>query len=59
MIKNGSKIFGLNERFNTEQDGKGVGLYLIHNQINSLGGTITVDSEINKGALFTIVFPTH
>lgn len=59
MIKNGSKIFGLNERFNTEQDGKGVGLYLIHNQINSLGGTITVDSELNKGALFTIVFPTQ
>ncbi|WP_405410392.1 PAS domain S-box protein [Maribacter sp. Asnod1-A12] len=58
MDKNGDKIFGLNQRFNNEQEGKGVGLFLIRNQINSLGGTISVFSSPNKGAEFRIVFPT-
>jgi len=57
MEKNGDKIFVLNQRFNNNQDGKGVGLYLIQNQIHSLGGQITVESEVNKGATFCITFP--
>ena len=57
MEKNGDKIFGLNQRFNDTQEGKGVGLYLIQNQINSLGGAISVESEPNKGATFSVVFP--
>tara|TARA_R110002051_G_scaffold64139_1_gene116740 strand:+ start:20786 stop:21838 length:1053 start_codon:yes stop_codon:yes gene_type:complete len=58
MNENGNKIFGLNQRFNNEQEGKGVGLFLIKNQINSLGGTISVASCPNKGTEFRIVFPT-
>lgn len=57
MEKNGDNVFGLNQRFNKTQEGKGVGLYLIRNQITSLGGTITVDSKLNKGATFCITFP--
>lgn len=57
MEQNGDKIFGLHQRFNTAQEGKGVGLYLIHNQLTSLGGSITVDSTLNKGATFSITFP--
>lgn len=57
LEKNGDKIFGLNQRFDTTQEGKGVGLYLIKNQLNSLGGEITVTSEPNKGATFYITFP--
>jgi PAS domain S-box-containing protein len=58
MKKNGDKIFGLNQRFNDVQEGKGVGLFLIKNQINSLGGTISLASSPNKGTEFRIVFPT-
>ncbi|MEH6512903.1 MAG: PAS domain-containing sensor histidine kinase [Maribacter arcticus] len=57
MEKNGDKIFELNQRFNDTQEGKGVGLYLIQNQINSLGGAISVESEPNKGATFSVAFP--
>ncbi len=57
MEKNGDKIFGLNQRFNDTQEGKGIGLYLIQNQINSLGGKISVESAPNKGATFSIAFP--
>ncbi|MCK0134404.1 PAS domain-containing sensor histidine kinase [Arenibacter sp. S6351L] len=56
MEKFGSKIFGLNQKFHNNGDSKGVGLYLVYNHINSLGGTIAVESEVNKGATFTITF---
>ncbi|MGB3151814.1 MAG: PAS domain-containing sensor histidine kinase [Maribacter sp.] len=58
MEKVGHKIFGLGERFDDSKDGKGVGLYLIHNQLKSLNGSITVKSELDKGATFYIRFTT-
>jgi len=50
------KIFTLNQRFHEHIDSKGVGLYLVHNHVTNLGGTVTVDSKVNEGATFTIVF---
>ena len=50
------KIFGLHQKFHDHADSKGIGLYLVHNHITSLGGTITVDSKINRGTTFTITF---
>jgi PAS domain S-box-containing protein len=41
------KIFGLYKRFHTNEDSKGIGLYLIHSQITALGGNIEVESEEN------------
>ncbi len=59
MDKTGHQIFTSNERFNEAEEGKGVGLYLIQNQIASLGGEITVKSELNLGATFSIRFKTN
>lgn len=56
MDKVKDKIFGLNQRFNDQADSKGIGLYLVYNHIISLGGRIAVDSEPDKGAVFTISF---
>lgn len=56
MEKVGHLIFNLNETFHDNKDSKGVGLYLVHNQVTSLGGSITVDSEVHKGTTFTIRF---
>ena len=50
------KIFGLYQKFHSNTDGKGIGLYLIHSEITALGGTIEVDSEVNVGTTFTITF---
>ena len=50
------KIFGLHQKFHNHVDSKGIGLYLVHNHITSLGGEITVESEINKGARFIVSF---
>ena len=51
----GSKIFGLYRRFHTKHaEGKGMGLFMVKTQVESLGGEIHVKSEVNKGTEFTI-----
>jgi two-component system chemotaxis sensor kinase CheA len=37
--------------------GRGIGLNLVQDRIKELGGTIHVQSEANKGTVFTIVIP--
>ncbi len=56
MDKVGHLIFNLDQRFHSKEDSKGVGLYLIHNYVTSLGGTILVDSKVDQGTTFTILF---
>jgi len=56
MEKVKNKIFGLYQRFHNNRDSKGIGLYLVHSQVTSLGGRIKVESEVDKGAKFTITF---
>lgn len=50
------KIFGLHQKFHTNIDGNGIGLYLVYNHITGLGGRISVESKINEGAKFIITF---
>lgn len=56
MEKNKDKIFGLYQRFHNHPDSKGLGLYLVKSQVESMGGTITVDSKVGKGTTFTLNF---
>lgn len=56
MDKAKDRIFGLNQTFHTNTDAKGIGLFLVKKQVAEMGGTITVDSEKNKGTTFTITF---
>jgi len=51
-----NKVFGLHQTFNDHIDSNGIGLYLVHNHVNNLGGHITLESQINKGASFIITF---
>lgn len=50
----GQKIFKLYERLHYNIEGKGLGLYLIKTQIESLNGKIEVYSKPLEGALFTV-----
>ena len=56
MNKFGSKIFGLYQRFHNKIDGKGLGLYIVKSQIESMDGKIDVESEVDAGTTFKISF---
>lgn len=50
------KLFKLYQRFHENSDGKGLGLYLTKSQIEALGGTIEIESEVGKGTVFILKF---
>ena len=56
LVKNEDKIFGLYQRFHNYPDSKGLGLYLVKSQIEAMGGSIEVESQVNKGTQFTLTF---
>lgn len=56
---NATKIFGLYQRFHTSIEGRGLGLYLVKTQLESLGGQISVASTPDNGTSFTISLPIN
>ncbi len=56
MEKVKDRIFGMHQRFHEHNDSKGIGLYLVHHHISSMGGSITVNSEPDQGTSFIIRF---
>ncbi|MGV3599212.1 MAG: PAS domain S-box protein [Bacteroidota bacterium] len=56
LEKYGKKLFGLYKTFHGNSDARGVGLFITKNQVDAMGGSITVESELNKGTIFKIYF---
>lgn len=56
LERHGHKLFGLHKTFHRHKEAKGVGLYLTKTQIEAMGGAISAESEVGKGAIFTIKF---
>ena len=54
LDRNGDKVFGMYKTFTDNSDSKGIGLFITKNQIDAMGGNITVESEINIGTTFKI-----
>lgn len=54
LTKNGHKIFGMYKKFSTHKDSRGIGLFITKNQIDAMGGSITVESEPNLGTTFKV-----
>lgn len=57
MANQRENVFKLYKRFHLHVAGKGLGLYLVKTQIEVLEGTISVESELNKGTSFSIYLP--
>jgi signal transduction histidine kinase len=55
--KNSEKLFRLYERFDTSIEGKGMGMYMMKAQVDSLNGNITVKSALDTGTQITIELP--
>jgi PAS domain S-box-containing protein len=52
------EVFGLYKRFHTDIEGKGIGLYMVKTQVETLGGSIHVSSQPNIGSIFSVELPT-
>jgi D-xylose ABC transporter substrate-binding protein len=48
------KVFQLYKRFHFHVEGRGIGLFLVKTQVDSLGGKIEIESEVNKGTTINI-----
>ncbi|WP_339658110.1 PAS domain S-box protein [Flavobacterium frigidarium] len=54
LKRNGDKIFGMYKTFTDNVDSKGIGLFITKNQIEAMGGSVTIDSTLGKGTTFKI-----
>ncbi len=56
LERHGDKIFGLYKTFTQTPNSRGVGLFITRNQIEAMGGKVTVESEVGVGTVFKIHF---
>ncbi|TQE73910.1 PAS domain-containing sensor histidine kinase [Leptospira noguchii] len=56
MKKYGDKLFGMYKTFHNNKDAKGIGLFITKNQVEAMGGKIEVESRLNNGTTFKIIF---
>lgn len=52
----GDKMFGMYKTFHRNPDAKGIGLFITRNQVETMGGSISVTSTVNIGTTFKIKF---
>lgn len=50
------KLFDPYTRFHLHVEGRGIGLFLVKSHVESLGGAIELDSQLNVGTTFRIYF---
>ncbi|EDM36841.1 histidine kinase sensor protein [Pedobacter sp. BAL39] len=56
LERHGQELFGMYKTFTGNPDGRGVGLFISKNQIEAMGGRVTVDSKVGDGTSFRIYF---
>jgi signal transduction histidine kinase len=56
LKKYGDSLFGLYKTFHKHEEARGLGLHLTKNQIESMKGTVSVESEVGVGTTFKIIF---
>jgi diguanylate cyclase len=56
LKKYGDKVFGLYKTFTDRKDSRGIGLFITKNQINAMGGKVTVNSIPGVGTTFKVFF---
>ncbi|NJN41305.1 MAG: ATP-binding protein [Flammeovirgaceae bacterium] len=56
LKKYGHLIFKMRKTFHRHPDSRGIGLFMVKNQVDSMGGEITLESKENVGTTITINF---
>jgi PAS domain S-box-containing protein len=58
LVRNKDKIFGMYKTFHGNPDAVGLGLFMVKNHIESMGGRIEIESQVDKGTTFNLYFAT-
>ncbi|CAN5207403.1 hypothetical protein BH23BAC2_BH23BAC2_13340 [soil metagenome] len=56
LDQHGDKMFGMYKTFHRNPEAKGIGLFITRNQVETMGGSISVTSTVNIGTTFKIKF---
>jgi len=57
LMRDGDKLFRMSSRLHTDKEGKGLGLFLVKHQIETMGGRIEVESKLGEGSVFRVYLP--
>jgi len=57
LVKFGDNLFKMHKRFHDHVEGKGLGLYLVKQQVEAMNGEITAKSKPETGTVFHMRFP--
>jgi len=52
-------IFEMFYRASEQSEGSGLGLYIVKNAVDKMGGVVMVNSEVGEGTSFKIVLPNQ
>ncbi|MFD2517216.1 PAS domain-containing sensor histidine kinase [Salinimicrobium flavum] len=56
LDEHGDKMFGMYKTFHRHPEANGIGLFITKNQVEAMGGSISVTSTVNIGTTFKIKF---
>lgn len=56
LNKYGDKIFKMYNTFHGNEDARGLGLFIVKNQVESVNGDISISSQLDKGTSITVRF---
>jgi len=57
LDKYGQELFGMYKTFHRHKEAQGIGLFITKYQIETMGGEVEVESQIDQGTTFRIAFP--
>lgn len=57
LATKGDEVFKMYKQFHSTCEGKGMGLFMVKTQVDIIGGTISIESAVNKGTVFRIFIP--
>jgi signal transduction histidine kinase len=56
LSKYGDRIFNMYQTFHGNKDSIGIGLFITKNQVEAMGGTISIESTVDVGTIIKITF---